>query len=122
MEKLMIKYTSILVVALVFFSGCNVFDNEQSEVIVNISEESFSIYNATNQTIWFAAFRTDDLPFINYELVSGDENKVEKGKIREYSGDNLYGGFISGDNITVFYWSTTNPNDDNIKNIKVDVK
>ena len=118
----MIKFTSILIGVLVLFTGCNIFDNEQSEVIANISEDSFSIYNGTNQTIRFAAFKTKDLPVINYVLNSGDENKVEKGIIREYSGDNLYGGFISGDNITVFYWSTTNPNDDNIKNIKVDVK
>ncbi len=118
----MIKYTSILIVALVFFIECNIIDNEQSEIIVNISEDSFSIYNGTNQTIWFAPFRTDDLPFINYALVSGDGNKVEKVKTREYSGDSLFGGFKSGDNITVFYWSTTNPNDGKINHIRVNVK
>ena len=118
----MIKYTSILVFALVFLIGCNVFDNEQSEVIVNISEESFSIYNATNKTIWFAAFKTGSLPFINYALNSGDENKVEKGKAREYSGENIFGGFKSGDDITVFFWSTPNPYDDNISHIRAVVK
>lgn len=116
------KYTSILIVALVLFTGCEVLDNEQKEVNAEISEESFSIYNGTNKTIWFDAFKTDDLPFINYALSSGDGNKVEIGKVGDYSGEELIGAFNKGDNITVFYWSVQEPKDDDINFIRVNVK
>lgn len=113
------KYTSILIIAFFIFFGCNIIENEQKKINAEISEESVSIYNGTSETIWFATFKTDDLPLINYVLISTEGNKIESKKTKVYTDENLYGRFEEGDDITVFYWATKDPKDDDIKFIRV---
>lgn len=104
-------------------TACDVFNNEQKAITAEIQPNEITIYNGSTQDVYFAAYRTIDLPFIQYCLCSGEGNKIQAGKVRIFQNqDNRLGKFEEGQEITVFYWSTEDPQDEDIGIVKVSVK
>ncbi|MEQ9264817.1 MAG: hypothetical protein RLN81_06320 [Balneolaceae bacterium] len=116
MKSLLFLFFPLILVV----SSCDVFDNEQSGVTAQIQPTEITIFNSFKQDIYFAAHLTYALPFTQYVLVSGEENKIEAGEVRVFrNGDNRFGQLQSGQKYTVFYWFSENPYDEEVRFITV---
>lgn len=117
------KKSLLLLFIISVFTGCNILESEKGEVSATIDKEKVVITNESNNRIWFATFPTEMLPYINYALNSAELNQIKKGQTRTYYNEsNLFGELITGEEMTVFYWSKVDPKDEDINSFTVTVK
>lgn len=119
MKSLLFLFFPLLLV----ISSCDVFDNEQSGITAQIQPNEITIYNGFKQGVYFSVLLTAALPFTQYALVSGEENKIEAGEVEVFlNEDSKFGQLQSGQKYTVFYWFSENPYDEEVRFITVYAK
>ena len=87
------------------YSGCSVFDDEQSDDPVEavVYDEQLVIKNNLPYDVFFFAVDQNSLPFIFWAPTVGDENRIHTGSQTSISLSQLFPLQESG-TIVIFYW------------------
>lgn len=117
------KLFFLLPVLLFTSTSCDVFNNEQGILTVEVQATEMKIANGFNRDVYFAAYRSVDLVHILVFLTSSEEMKIEAGKVQVFQNNETISEELeSGQNITVFYWFSEDPQDEGVSRIHTSVK
>lgn len=101
----------LILVLILLFSGCSgeTIQVEEDEVIGEMSQDQLTIFNSSDQSIYYAIFDQSILPFILWAPISSDENKISGFHKKSFRiTDILREGQTTG-TIVFYFWTGENP-------------
>lgn len=118
--KLSSKLVPVLLVLITACSG-EPIQVQEDEVIGEIDQNRLTVFNSSDQSIYYALFDQSILPSILWAPISTDENKIPGFHKRSFEiSDILRNGTTTG-TIVLFFWVERDPESSDIKFVTFDV-
>lgn len=118
------KIQSYLILALILLTpGCtdDTIQVEEDEVIGEISDNQLSIFNSSDQNIYYAVFDQSILPFILWAPISSEENRIPGFHKKTFDiSEILRDGNTTG-TIIFYFWVEEDQENVNVKFLRFDI-
>lgn len=111
----------IIIVAGLFFVSCseNATDSFTKGIKAEVSSDRLGIFNNTDKTIYYFASDRDFAALENWVAESSEENAVKPHDIKTLEFTEI-AEYKPNNEIILYYWSSENPDSDEIKNVVLD--
>ena len=116
-------FLKLLPVLLVLISACSgePIQVQEDEVVGEIDQNRLTVFNSSDQNIYYALFDQSILPSILWAPISTDENKIPGFHKRSFEiTDILRNGTTTG-TIVFFFWVERDPEGGDMKFVTFDV-
>lgn len=114
------RFLTVVFAGLLFVSCSeNATDSITKDIKAEINNDKLGIFNNTDDTIYYFVIDRNFAALANWAAESSEENAVKSNDIKTVELSEIV-GYESNNEIILYYWSSENPDSDEINNIVVD--
>lgn len=108
---------------ILMFTSCSdrTIQVDEDEIIGEINENQLSIFNSSDQSIYYAVFDQSLLPFILWAPISSEENRIPGFHKKTFEVSEILRNNNTTGTIIFYFWVEEDQEDVNVKFLSFDI-
>lgn len=104
-------------------AGCsdNTIQVEEDRIIGTVNQNQLTVFNSSDQDIYYAVFDQSILPFILWAPISSEENRIAGFHKKTFEVSDILSGDKTAGTIVFYFWVEEKSEDANIKFVSFEV-
>ena len=104
-------------------SGCNggPIQVKEDQIIGEIEENRLTVFNSSDQDIYYAIFDQSILPFILWAPISSEENKIPGFRRKTFEISEILRGDNTSGTLVFYFWVEKDSENARVKSINFEV-